>query len=258
MMEISCIALDDEPLALELLSKFIQQVDFLDLKYAFSSAPKALQYLSENEIECIFLDIEMPEINGIELAKTINQSTIKPEVVFVSSYGKYAIDGFKLEATDFLLKPYSAQEVLNAAQKVKRNIELRKLASKSQSENGSFFIKVDAQQIKLEYSDIIFAESMRDYVKIYTENRDVPYIPLITLKRVNELLPSENFYKSTVRKLLISPKFHPTEKAILQWETGSLRLPISSGRILKELKIRSINKTKNPTLLWDFCDPDGT
>lgn len=193
MMKISCIALDDEPLALELLSKFIQQVDFLDLKYAFSSAPKALQYLSENEIECIFLDIEMPEINGIELAKTINQSTIKPEVVFVSAYGKYAIDGFKLEATDFLLKPYSAQEVLNAAQKVKRNIELRKLASKSQSENGSFFIKVDAQQIKLEYSDIIFAESMRDYVKIYTENRDVPYIPLITLKRVNELLPSEKF-----------------------------------------------------------------
>lgn len=83
--------------------------------------------------------------------------------------------------------------MLNAAQKVKRNIELRKLASKSKSENECFFIKVDAQQIKLEYSDIIFAESMRDYVKIYTENRDVPYIPLITLKRINELLPSEKF-----------------------------------------------------------------
>lgn len=191
-MKIRCVALDDEPLALKLLSEFISKIEFLQLEASFSSTPEALKYISENEIDCIFLDIEMPDLNGIELSKILNNFAKKPEIVFVSAYGKYAIDGFKLDVTDFLLKPYSFDELKNTAQKVLKSIE-SKNAKNLPSTDDYFFIKIDAQQVKLISSEILYIESMRDYVKIYTENRDVPYIPLMTLKKIKTVLQQKYF-----------------------------------------------------------------
>ncbi|WP_312818578.1 LytR/AlgR family response regulator transcription factor [Kaistella carnis] len=191
-MKIRCVALDDEPLALKLLSEFISKVDFLQLEASFSSTPAALKYISENEIDCVFLDIEMPDLNGIELSKILNNFAKKPEIVFVSAYGNYAVEGFKLDVVDFLLKPYSFEELKNSAQKVLTSIELKTNKSNDYS-NDFFFIKIDAQQVKLNSSEILYIESMRDYVKIYTENREVPYIPLMTLKKIKTLLNANNF-----------------------------------------------------------------
>ena len=191
-MKIRCVALDDEPLALNLLSDFISKVEFLQLEASFSSTPEALKFISENEVDCIFLDIEMPDLNGIELSKILNNFAKKPEIVFVSAYGKYAVDGFKLDVVDFLLKPYSFEELKTAAQKVLNIIELKN-ATNIPENDDYFFIKIDAQQVKLISAEILYIESMRDYVKIYTENREVPYIPLMTLKKVKSLLPEKYF-----------------------------------------------------------------
>ncbi len=191
-MKIRCVALDDEPLALKLLSEFISGIEFLQLEASFSSTPEALKYISENELDCVFLDIEMPDLNGIELSKILNNFTKKPEIVFVSAYGKYAVDGFKLDVVDFLLKPYSFEELKNTAQKVLNSIELKNTKN-SPPTDDYFFIKIDAQQVKLRTADILYIESMRDYVKIYTENRAVPYIPLMTLKKIKTLLNAHNF-----------------------------------------------------------------
>ena len=192
-MKIRCVALDDEPLALKLLSNFITKIDFLQLEAEFSSAAEALKYLSENEIDCVFLDIEMPNLNGIELSKILNNFSRKPAIVFVSAYGKYAIEGFKLDVVDFLLKPYSLDELNNAAQKVLKSMEANNNSISTFSANDYFFIKIDAKQVKLIFSEILYVESMRDYVKIYSENRDVPYIPLMTLKKAKSILTQNNF-----------------------------------------------------------------
>lgn len=191
-MKIRCVALDDEPLALKLLSEFISKVDFLHLESSFSSTPEALKYISENEIDCVFLDIEMPALNGIELSKILNNFAKKPEIVFVSAFGNYAVEGFKLDVVDFLLKPYSFEELKNSAQKVLTSIEL-KTNKNTDNFNDFFFIKIDAQQVKFSSSEILYIESMRDYVKIYTENRSVPYIPLLTLKKIKTFLSNKHF-----------------------------------------------------------------
>lgn len=201
-MKIRCVALDDEPLALKLLSEFISKIDFLQLEASFSSTPEALKYISENKIDCVFLDIEMPALNGIELSKILNNFAKKPEIVFVSAYGKYAIEGFKLDVVDFLLKPYSFEELKNSAQKVLSSIELKSSKSTDFSDDY-FFIKIDAQQVKLSSSEILYIESMRDYVKIYTENRTVPFIPLMTLKKIKTLL-NANYFLQINRSQIIN------------------------------------------------------
>lgn len=202
-MKIRCIALDDEPLALKLLSDFIKKIDFLHLEASFSSSPEALKYLSENEIDCIFLDIEMPDLNGIELSKILNNFAKKPKIVLVSAYGKYAVDGFKLEVLDFLLKPYSFKELENAAQKIVQSIESKNVQFSEPTTESFFFIKVDALKVKLVFSEILYVESMRDYVKIYTENRDIPYIPLMTLKKMTLNL-TENCFLQVNRSQIIN------------------------------------------------------
>ena len=204
-MKVRCVALDDEPLALKLLSEFISKVDFLQLEASFSSTPEALKYISENEIDCVFLDIEMPDLNGIELSKILNNFAKKPEIVFVSAYGNYAVEGFKLDVVDFLLKPYSFEELKNSAQKVLTSIELKTNKNTDYS-NDFFFIKIDAQQVKLNSSEILYIESMRDYVKIYTKNREVPYIPLITLKKIKTLLNAPYFLQINRSQIINTSK----------------------------------------------------
>ena len=217
-MKIRCVALDDEPLALKLLSSFITKIDFLQLEGAFSSAPEALKYLSENEIDCVFLDIEMPNLNGIELSKILNNFSRKPAIVFVSAYGKYAIEGFKLDVVDFLLKPYNLEELNSAAQKVLKSLEANSTSVSNVSGNDYFFIKIDAKQVKLIFSEILYLESMRDYVKIYTENRDVPFIPLMTLKKAKSILTQNNFLQINRSQIINISKISSYGKTSLSIE----------------------------------------
>ncbi len=193
-MKINCIALDDEPLAVELLCGLIKRIKFLNLTAAFSSASEALKYLSSEEVACLFIDIEMPDLNGIELTKIINRFSKKPEIIFVTAYSHYTIEQLNLHATDFLLKPYSFSELKAAAQKALKNIETAEAASKEKNaEAPTIFVKVDARQVKIYTADIVYIESMRDYIKIFTETRSLPYMPLMPLKKIKEFLPQEGF-----------------------------------------------------------------
>ena len=191
-MKINCIAIDDEPLALEILRKKIEKVSYLELKATFHSASQALKYLSDYEVDCIFLDIEMPDFNGVELAKIINQFSEKPKIVFVTAFHKYIVNDLKEEVIDYLLKPFSFEDFKTVADKIVK-AQLLKETLVSDENNASFFLKVDARQVKLFLEDILFLESMGDYVKIFTESRKSPLIPLITLKKMRTYLPDKSF-----------------------------------------------------------------
>lgn len=196
-MKITCIAVDDEPLALQLLTDFIVRTNFLELKASFGSTAEALIYLSENEIDCVFLDIEMPDLNGIELTQVLSKFARRPKIIFVTAYSRYAVKGLEMEAAAFLLKPYGLSELQAAAQTTADLIMKRKEQS-----SRDLFIKIDAQQVRLKTSEVILIESMRDYVKIYTEGRDVPYIPLMTLKKIKSILPPQDFVQINRSQLI--------------------------------------------------------
>lgn len=187
-MKLTCIAIDDEPLALKLLESFINHSDDLELLKTFNSSQSAQLFLLENQVDCIFLDIEMPELNGIDLVKSLTEKNTKTSIIFVSAYSNYAIEGFKVSATDFLLKPYSLQDFEQTVSKLKHQKNLEKLLK----DNDYIFIKIDAKQVKIKLLSVLYIESMKDYLKIYSEDRDLPYIPLMTLKKMKEYLP-ENF-----------------------------------------------------------------
>lgn len=187
-MKLTCIAIDDEPLALKLLKSFINHSDDLELLNTFNSSQSAQLFLLENQVDCIFLDIEMPELNGIDLVKSLTEKNTNTSIIFVSAYSNYAIEGFKVSATDFLLKPYSLQDFEQTVSKLKHQKNLENLLK----ENDYIFIKIDAKQVKIKLLSVLYIESMKDYLKIYSEDRDLPYIPLMTLKKMKEYLP-ENF-----------------------------------------------------------------
>ena len=187
-MKLTCIAIDDEPLALKLLENFIRHSDDLELLASFNSSQSAQLFLLENQVDCIFLDIEIPELNGIDFVKSLSGNNVKTSIVFVSAYSNYAIEGFKVSATDFLLKPYSFEDFERTVSKIKHQKNLENLLK----QNDDIFIKIDAKQIKIKLSSILYIESMKDYLKIYSEEKELPYIPLMTLKKMKENLP-ENF-----------------------------------------------------------------
>lgn len=192
-MKISCIAIDDEPMALEMIKKQIGKVDYLDLKAVFNSAPEALKYMSEHEVDCIFLDIEMPDLNGLDLAKIIQQFAQKPEIVFVTAFNQYSLKEFKTQATDFLLKPFGFKEFKTVSDKIKEIQLLKESISDQEANKDDFFLQVEARQVKLNPSQIILLESMSDYVKIFLEDKKSPLIPLITLKKIKTFLPEKKF-----------------------------------------------------------------
>ena len=186
-MKIDCIAIDDEPLALEILRKQIEKVEYLNLLQTFHSAPEALKYLSENNIDCIFLDIEMPDLNGVELSKIIHQFSVKPEIVFVTAYSRYAVKEYQLQSIGFLLKPFSFEDFKAVAEKLKKT-HLVKIKNLEAIEEP-FFLRIEARQVKLFPHQILYLESMGDYVKIFLKTEVSPLIPLITLKKIKSYLP---------------------------------------------------------------------
>lgn len=190
-MKIDCIAIDDEPLALELLQKQIVKISYLNLLQSFHSAPEALKFLSKNRVDCIFLDIEMPDLNGMELSRIIQQFSVKPEIVFVTAYSEYAIKEHRLQSIGFLLKPFSFEDFQAIANKVKETYLLKMKTDESEQED--FFIRVEARQVKISSGEILYLESMGDYVKIFLENERKPLIPLITLKKIKTYLPKSSF-----------------------------------------------------------------
>nr|WP_068888323.1 LytTR family DNA-binding domain-containing protein [Pedobacter panaciterrae] len=196
-MTLSCIAVDDEPLALGLLCSFIEQTPFLKLAGSFSSGIKALEALHEQSIDLIFLDIQMPDLTGIQLARTLGNKpgNAKPRVIFTTAFNNYAIEGYKVDALDYLLKPYDYEEFLKAANKAKTYTEMLSTKQTAPDHEEYIFLKVEYQLVRVAIKDIVYIEGLKDYAKIHLVNDARPILSLITLKSLEEKLPARLFMR---------------------------------------------------------------
>ena len=191
-MMIRCLAIDDEPLALQQLVAYINKVPFLELADQCRSAIDARQYLANNTVDAIFCDINMPDLNGMEFVKTLEAP---PLVVFTTAYSEYAVEGFKVNAVDYLLKPFGLQEFMRAANRIKERLEGTGSAeAHTGGEDDSIFLKTDYRIVKVSISDIRYVESMSEYLKVWLEGQPKPIITLLSMKKMAERLP-DNFMR---------------------------------------------------------------
>jgi DNA-binding LytR/AlgR family response regulator len=189
-MKIKCIAIDDEPLALELIEAHVKKIPYLQFCGAFDNPIKALSVLKNDEIDLIYLDINMPDLSGIDFLKGIQNP---PLVIFITAYEQFAIQGFELQATDYLLKPVSFNRFLLAAD---RALELLKLKGKPAAGKPTdfMFVKSEHNILKISFNDIHYIEGFKDYVKIFT-NETKPVLTINTFKSLEELLPENLFIR---------------------------------------------------------------
>ncbi|MGJ8738165.1 LytR/AlgR family response regulator transcription factor [Zobellia laminariae] len=185
---IKAIALDDEPLALAVIETYSKTLADIHLAKTFTSQNDALSYLEANDIDLIFLDIEMPKSNGIEFCTGLNKNI---KVVFTTAYGQYAVDGFNLNATDYLLKPYSLERFNLSIEKVRKEIELE---NKAKVQKTHLAIRADYKIHNIPLSDILFIEALDDYIKIHLCNQ-TKIVARHTMKGILKKLPSQEFQR---------------------------------------------------------------
>jgi DNA-binding LytR/AlgR family response regulator len=185
---ISCIAIDDEPLALEILKKYISKIYFLELKGVFTDPFEAKKMLDEMAVDLIFLDIQMPDINGIAFSKDLDKKA--SAVVFTTAYSEYAVEGFNVDAVDYLLKPIEYDRFLKAVYKAKEYIDY---LSNQELQEGYIFVKSDYQMVKVNVKDILYIEGLDDYIKIYLPQKSI--LTLMTLKTIIQKLSPKEFLR---------------------------------------------------------------
>jgi DNA-binding LytR/AlgR family response regulator len=221
-MKINCIIIDDEPLARKGLKEYIADVDFLQLTGEFENPLKATEMISEGKVHLLFLDIQMPKITGLDFFKTLQQA---PPVIFTTAYPQYALDGFNLNALDYLVKPVAFERFLQAALKAKEYYELRiKNNSVTSGEaQNYFFIKTDGKLVKIFYDDILLVEAVQNYVNIFTAEKK--YITYLTFKSVEEYLPAGSFIKVHKSYIVPAQKIESIEGNEIK--IGAHQVPIS-------------------------------
>lgn len=197
MEKIRCAVIDDEPLALGLMASYVKKTPFLELVGSYSSAVQAMQEMHDNPVDLIFLDIQMPELNGLDYSRMISPQT---RVVFTTAFNQYALDGYKVNALDYLLKPISYPDFLLAANKAQEWFRLVEQSQQSekkenQDEKLSIFVKSDYKLIRIELKNILYVEGLKDYVKIYEDNTGRPVISLMSMKAMEEMLPADRFMR---------------------------------------------------------------
>ncbi len=200
-MQLNCIIIDDEPLARKGLKEYINDVDFLHLAGDFDNPLKATEILSKGEVHVLLLDIQMPKITGIDFFKSLQHP---PQVIFTTAYPEYALDGFDVNALDYLVKPISFDRFVKAMMKAKEFYEVRyRNVSDSAKETTTayLFIKADNKLVKIYFDEILFVEALQNYVSIQT--KDKKYITYLTFKSIEEYLPAGQFIK-THKSFIIS------------------------------------------------------
>lgn len=191
-MKIKCLSIDDEPLALQQIGAYIEKTPFLETVALCQSAFEALKYLSDNEVDLMFVDINMPDLNGMDFVKSLTQ---KPKIVFTTAYSEYAMEGFQVDAIDYILKPISYAIFLKAANKAKIWFELnRKQTETIQTTVDCIFVKSEYKLIRIHLSEIKYIESSNEYIQIHLIN-DAPITTLIRLKTIEEQLPKDKFMR---------------------------------------------------------------
>jgi len=191
---IRCIAIDDEPLALRQIVSYVSKVPFLELVASCPSATAAKKVLENEIVDVMFVDINMPDVSGMEFVKSLLSP---PMVVFTTAYSEYAVEGYKVDAVDYLLKPFGLDDFKRAANKVREQYELRNSVASvsSMDSDDSIFFKTDYKVVRIEISDIVYVEGMSEYLKIHLDSQKDPMVILLSMKKLEERLPSDRFMR---------------------------------------------------------------
>ena len=192
MEKIKCLIVDDEPLALDLIESYVNKTPFLHLAGRCTSAFKAMEQMASQKIDLVFLDIQMPGLTGLELSRSLQNG---PRIIFTTAYSQYALEGFKADALDYLVKPFNYSEFLKAAHKALSWFSM--VSGKSMAENRptSIMVKSESRLVRVDLEHILYIEGLGDYVKIILDNQSVPILTQMTMKSLEEKLPSPDFFR---------------------------------------------------------------
>lgn len=198
-MTLNCIAVDDEPLALGLVCKFIEQTPFLTLAGQYHSAIDALEAIHSQPIDLVYLDIQMPDLSGMELARVIAKTAKRPLIVFTTAFAQFGIEGYKVDALDYLLKPFNYEEFLRTANKAHAYYELINRSATANepgyADEQYLFLKVEYQLLRIALDDILYIEGLKDYVKVHLQNNEKGILSLTSLKALEEKLSAKKFMR---------------------------------------------------------------
>lgn len=225
-MKISCIAVDDEPLALDQLRDFISRVPYLELRASFMKGFEAMMYINDNNVDLVFLDIQMEDITGIQLIKTIKT---KPAIIITSAYDQFAIEGYELDVSDYLLKPISFERFVKAVEKIycQKSIKEKSVEVIHNTENSTdfIFVKADYRLQKINLDDILYIEGYKDYLRFFlTEKRKI--MSLMSFRNLEESLPKNRFYRIHKSFIVAIDKIESIGKSSIT--IGETQIPIGN------------------------------
>ncbi len=228
-MKINCIAIDDEPLALDKIREYIKRIGYLNLLDAFDNAIDAIEFMKNNRVDLIFLDIQMEELTGIQMLESL---TDKPKVVLTTAYDEYALKGYELDVCDYLLKPISFQRFLQACEKVYDQLFPLKQPDISipdpnseEATKGYFFVKNGNITQKINFDDILFVEGMKDYLRIWTTKEKV--MTLLSFKKLEEALPRGDFMRIHKSYIVALDKIDSIDRSHVK--IGNESLPVGNS-----------------------------
>jgi DNA-binding LytR/AlgR family response regulator len=220
---ISTIAIDDEPLALQLVTGYIEKTPGLILAGKFDNPLDAVEFMAREKTDLIFVDIQMPDLSGIEFTRSMVKG---PRVIFTTAFEKYALEGFRLDVVDYLLKPFSYEEFFRAVQKVRNLIKLEGIALNQVEANAEFlFLKSDYKIKRINFNDILYIEGLKDYVKVYTGNDPKPVLSLTSLKTLETKLPESKFMRVHRSFIVNLDKIATIERSRIIF--GKVYIPVS-------------------------------
>lgn len=223
MKQIKCMVIDDEPLARKGIKEYIADVDFLSFRAEFDNPLNAVDLISSGEAELLFLDIQMPKITGMDFFRSLQNP---PPVIFTTAYPQYALDGFEVNALDYLVKPIAFDRFLKAALKAKEYYEIRETNTGEQKAADYFFIKADNKLVKIFFDEILYVEALQNYVAIYTGEKK--YMTYLTFKAVEDYLPSDRFLKVHKSYIVSAAKIDSIEGNDIL--VGAQHIPISRNQ----------------------------
>lgn len=223
--KLRCIAIDDEPFALEIIADDLQKIPFVHLLGTYSNPLDAWEFIKNGEVDLLFLDIQMPTLTGTQFLRKLHQA---PMVIFTTAYDQYALEGFELNVLDYLMKPISFERLLRATNKAYELFQLKQLDStiNQTTERGFCFVHSEYKEIKLYYDEILYIEGLKDYVKIYTSQQNRPILTRLNLKAMESKLPIELFCRVHLSYIVSLQKITSFQKTKLH--IGKQEIPIGN------------------------------
>lgn len=228
-MTLNCAIVDDEPLALDLLESYVRRTPYLNLVGRYSSAVAAMKGLEQHKADLLFLDIQMPELDGLEFAKTVNTDT---RIVFTTAFSHYAVDGYRVNALDYLLKPFGYKDFREASDRALEWFTLKKAQTQppeteTPQEEECIYVKSEYKLIQIHLNDILYIEGLKDYVKIYTESASRPILSLCSMKSMEERLPSDRFMRVHRSYIVNKQKVRVIDRGRIVF--GKATIPVSDS-----------------------------